>query len=145
MKKRIVLLVSAVILIFLAGCIRSSPDSFSFSYSIGQGEIAKGGRIAITVTLTNNSDKEYSYSGSETDFRATVKLFCKNGETEYIVPAEPVPSTDDIGKHVIAPHESRAFTFYFSIPDDAPSGDYNLSVAYQGSGAAYSKIFTLSD
>lgn len=145
MKKRIVFFALAVSLIFLVGCSRSSSDSFSFSYSIGHGELIKGGRIEITVTLTNNSDKKYSYSGSESDFRAEVKLFCKNGATEYIVPAEPVPSTDDVGKHVIAPHESRAFTFYFSIPDTAPSGDYNLSVAYQGSDATYSKIFTLTD
>lgn len=145
MKKRIVFFALAVILIFNVGCDRSSSDSFGFSYSIGQGEITKGGRIEITVTLTNSSHKEYSYSGSESDFRAEVKLFCKNGATEYIVPAEPVPSSDDVGEHTVAPQESRAFTFYFSIPDTAPSGDYNLSVAYQGSDATYSKIFTLTD
>lgn len=149
MSKRIIcsIMVMATVLVFLAGCGGVSAEEFSFSYStkVEQANIVRGARIDISVVLTNDSDKKYTYTGAESDFRANVKLYCDNGGTEYEIVPEAIPSTDDVGKHVVGAHESRSFTFYFAIPGDAPSGDYNLKVSYGQSSKTYSKVFTLSD
>lgn len=144
MNKRIISFALVIVLVFLVGCSESS-NKFTFSYSIEQDKIIKGERIGISVTLINDSNKKYTYSGSESEFRATVKLFCNDGEMEYIIPIEPIPSTDDVGKHIIEPHKGKTSTFYFAIPIDAPSGNYNLRVAYKESNTTYTNIFTLTD
>ncbi|MCI5513070.1 MAG: hypothetical protein MR471_03015 [Clostridia bacterium] len=148
MSKRIIcsIMAMATVLVFLAGCGGTSAEKFGFSFLLetGQSEIVKGARIGISVVLTNDSDKKYTYTGAESDFRANVKLYCDNGGAEYEIAPEAIPSTDDVGKHTVGAHESRSFTFYFAIPGDAPSGDYNLKVSYGQSVETYSGIFTLS-
>ena len=120
-------------------------SDFGFSYSIYEGNGNHGERIGITVTLTNQTGEIYKYTGSESQFRARVKLFTMNGDTEYTVPLEPIPDTDDIGEHQIGAGESRSFTFYFNIPSDAPLGVYNLWAAYKDSQITFSGVFAIID
>ena len=123
----------------------SDVSDFGFSYSVYEGNGGHGERIGITVTLTNQTGESYTYTGSESQFRARVKLFTMNGNTEYSVPLEPVPDTDDIGEHEIKAGESRSFTFYFNIPSDAPLGVYNLWAAYKDSEITFSDVFAIID
>lgn len=120
-------------------------SDFGFSYSIDEGNGDRGERIGITVKLTNQTGESYTYTGSESQFRARVKLFTMNGNTEYSVPLEPVPDTDDIGEHEIKAGESRSFIFYFNIPSDAPLGVYNLWAAYKDSEITFSDVFAIID
>ena len=145
MYKKFLCFIFAMLVILIAGCEQTSSESFSFTYAIEPDNIVRGERIGIAVTLVNNSEKEYVYTGAESDFRATVKLYCNSAEAEYVIPTEPVPSTDDSGKHVVAPHESKTFTFYFLIPADASQGDYNLDLSYKETKVTYNNVFTLED
>lgn len=120
-------------------------SDFGFSYSIYEGNGNHGERIGITVTLTNQTGESYKYTGSESQFRARVKLFTMNGDTEYTVPLEPIADTDDIGEHKVKAGESRSFTFYFNIPSDAPLGVYNLWAAYKDSQITFSGVFAIVD
>lgn len=141
----IIVCLCAMALTILAGCNNPSSYVFSFSYSINDDDIIRGEKIEISVELINSSNRKYSYKGAESDYRAIPKLFCIDGETEYLIPADPIPSTTDFGNHIINAHESKTYTFYYLIPLDAPSGEYNLKVSYLDSSDIYTNIFTLED
>ena len=121
----------------------SSVYDFGFSYSISDEDVNRGERIGITVTLTNQTGKTYAYTGATSIFRAQVKLYTATENGEYSVPCEPVPDTDDVGEQEIENGESRSFTFYFSIPSDAPVGKYDLDCRFQDSESTFWELFTL--
>ncbi len=144
MRKKILCLMLVIIVLFLTGCDKTPFRDFSFSYEIKteQQEVSRGDRVYITVTLTNDSDFAYIYKGTFSDFDAHERLYCKG----YIIWCEPYPVTDDGPRvHFIKPHQSSSRTYCYIIPDDAPSGDYDLRVGYKDSEATYYKVFTLTD
>ena len=142
MRKAIIIFSFIMSIVVIASCSDNSSYSFAFSYSLKGASIHRGGHIEIEVVLKNNTKKQYNYVGSESDFRASVQLYCN--ETDYIIPYDPIPSTTDIGKHSIAPGESRSVVFGFLIPQDAPCGDYNLRVSFDKSDQTFISIFKLS-
>lgn len=133
---------------FVAGFITACSDSkeiYSFSYTASPKSVSRGSRVAITTELTNASDKKYVYKGSESDFSASIKLFYSNGEYVYNVPVEPYALTTDYARYVIKSNESRQFTYYFSIPEDAPIGDYFMTLSYNGSSNTFFRVITVTE
>ena len=142
MRKPLLILSFIMSIFVIVSCGEHSSYSFVFSYSLKGTNIHRGDHIEIEVVLKNDSKKQYNYVGSESDFRASVQLYCN--ETDYIIPYDPIPSATDIGKHSIAPGESRSAVFGFLIPQDAPCGDYNLRVSFDKSNQTFISIFKLS-
>ena len=146
MKKTLIILSFILVIsasIILASCHDNSSYRFDFFYSVKNTSINRGEHIEIEVTLKNSSEKQYKYVGSESDFRASAELYCN--ETDYIIHCDPVPSTDDIGKHSVAPGESRMFVYGFMIPQDAPAGEYHLKLSFYKSSQTFNTIFTLDN
>lgn len=87
----------------------------------------RGNRGEIVVHLKSNND--YEYSGSYSDFRPQAKLVC--AESEYVIEFDEMPSTDDYGAFTIYAGEVRDTTFYFTVPEDAPLGSYNIQMSFR--------------
>ena len=144
MRKKILSFILVIIVLLLTGCDKTPLRDFSFSYEVKteQEEVSRGDRVYITVTVTNDSALPYMYEGSSSDFNAHERLYCKG----YIIWCEPYPVTEDGERvHLIQPHQSSSRTYGYVIPDDAPSGDYDLRVGYEDSEETYYKVFTLTD
>ena len=144
MKKKVIFLLLILCIsasIILASCHDNSSYRFEFFYSVKNTSINRGEHIEIEVTLKNGSEKQYNYVGPESDFRALAELYCN--ETDYIIPCDPVTSTDDAGKHSVAPGESSTYVYGFMIPQDAPAGEYNLRLSFNTSSQTFNNIFTL--
>lgn len=87
----------------------------------------RGDRGEIEVHLKSNSD--YEYSGSYSDFRPQAKLVY--AESKYVIEFDEMPSTDDYGAFTIYAGEVRDTTFYFTVPEDAPLGIYNIQMSFR--------------
>lgn len=86
----------------------------------------RGNRGEIVVHLKSNND--YEYSGSYSDFHPQAKLVY--GESKYVIEFDEMPSTDDYGAFTIYAGEVRDTTFYFTVPEDAPLGSYNIHMSF---------------
>ena len=92
--------------------------------SYGQGE--KG---SITTELLNRSGKTYTYSGSYSDLRPTLMLI--HTQTGQRLVIDELPATNDYGTYKLFDTEIRYTVFYFSVPHDAPLGDYELHISFK--------------
>lgn len=143
MKKIIVVTVALLLCaVCLAGCAVFLPNeptadgNFAFGYQIDKTTAEQGERIAITVTVTNISGKDYTYTGSYSDYRADARLhsFDSDGEIDKVINHEPSASTTDIGKRVVKDGESLSATYYFNIPENADCTYYTIYISCFGYG-----------
>ena len=96
-------------------------------------EVARGDRIEVAVTVTNASGRAYEYVGAASGFNADVILSMTEQSYEYRLVHEPIAETADKNPHRIEDGESSTRSYYFTIPEDAPSGEYVLYTGYQHS------------
>lgn len=150
MKKTIAFAFVLVCALSLVGCSSnreqlegSQTNDFEFSFQVIEGAFSRGERVGLSVDLTNETSESYEWEGSQSHFRARVKLICTDGDTEYVISPEPIPDTDDMSKHEVGAGETRSFDFYFTIPIDAVSGEYNLVCNFENSTKTFDKVFTL--
>lgn len=118
---------------------------FGFTYKHIEGTFALGERVGLSVGLINQQEEEYAWSGSQSHYRAIVKLICNNGDVEYSILPEPIPDTDDISTHSVGAGETRTFDFYFTIPTDAVTGKYSLVCAFHGDTKTFDNVFELNN
>ena len=116
---------------------------FSFVYKHFEGIFTHGERIGLSVELINQQNESYVWTGSQSNYRAKVKLICNNGNTEYSISPEPIPDTDDISIHEVKAGEARSFDFYFTIPIDAITGKYSLVCSFENSIQTFGEVFEL--
>jgi len=155
MRRMIAFALSLICLLGIAGCNEASStpkieqtslpqtNDFAFSYTVTEGSFVRGEQVLLSVGLTNNRSVNYVWFGSQSDFRAQVSLVCVDGDTEYVILPDGSPATLDDAKHEVKPGEMRATDFYFFIPTDAVSGEYNLVCSFDSSTATFENIFTL--
>lgn len=89
---------------------------------------ARGERGEILVHLKNNTGEPYSYQGSYYSFRPTARLISADGSLE--IPFDELPMTMEFAHYSIAHGEVRDTTFTFTVPADAPSGDYDIEMSF---------------
>ena len=128
----------------LTGEIRDENLDFGFGFVVKAGQFAKGERMEITFDLTNQMDSSYTWHGSYSDFRPSVKFVCTPNGEEYVILPEETPSTDDYNFHEVKPGEKRSCTYYFNIPADAVSGDYTLICSFLDTKAEFEGMFKLN-
>ena len=151
MKKLIALVLALVCVLGLVGCNTtqnkqndlSETADFGFSYKHIEGTFANGERVGLSVELINQQNEDYVWTGSQSNYRARVKLVCNNGGTEYSISPEPIPDTDDMSTHEVKAGQARSFDFYFTIPADAVSGKYSLVCNFEGSTQTFENVFEL--
>ena len=121
----------------------SEVQEFDFSFVVKEGDFSRGERITVSVSLINQQEISYKWTGSQSNYRARVKLICNNGGDEYSISPEPIPDTDDMSSHEVKAGETRSFDFYFTLPADAVSGKYSLVCSFEDSSKVFENIFTL--
>lgn len=99
--------------------------------------IYAGGTVEITVGMTNVSDKTIVYQGSSSAFVPDAVL--KMGDA--VIEHEIYPHTEDEVELSLAPGESREVTYRFVIPNDAPTGTYDLVVSFKGHSLQFKGAF----
>ena len=103
MKKLIAFILTLVCVLGLVGCNTtqnkqndlSETTDFAFAYKHIAGTFACGERVGLSVELTNQQNESYVWTGSQSNYRARVKLICNNSGAEYSISPEPIPDTDD--------------------------------------------------
>ncbi len=157
MKKKIMLVLGIVLVVCVVlgiiaiitfESLRSKTDDkandFGFSYNITEGSFVRGERVGISVALTNQKNGSYVWTGSESNYRASVRLICKDGDTEsFICLPELIPDTDDMTEHEMVAGETRTFDYYFTLPANAASGEYSLECRFGNSAETFDNVFTL--
>ncbi len=122
----------------------SDPNAhFLFYISCSKDEFKRGNEFTAEIEMVNNSGKPYVFEGQESLFRPEVTLYHTDNGKEYVIPYEPVPDTGNSGRYEMAPGELRSYTFRFNIPEDAPTGEYNLNVLYENSSNYDFGIFVI--
>lgn len=119
-------------------------SDFDFSYELIEGTLERGNRICISVALINQRDESYQWTGAHSHFRASVQLLCVFNGEEYLISPEPSPDTDDVADHEVPAGESRTYRYYFNIPSDAPSGEYDMICSFEDEEKTFSGVFTLN-
>ena len=117
--------------------------NFGFGYKHIDGAFKRGQRIAIKTTVTNISNQPHTYVGSSGGFIADAELYCEIDGVKTVIYHEPVVLPEDHGTHVIASGQSHAYTHYFQIQEDAPSGSYHLRLNYNEEIVTFYNVFTL--
>lgn len=90
---------------------------------------AQGEKGSVTTELLNRSGKTYTYSGSYSDLRPTLMLI--HTQTGQRLVIDELPATNDYGTYKLFDTEIRYTVFYFSVPHDAPLGDYELHISFK--------------
>ena len=108
--------------------------------------IGTGDTLEITVGMTNVSDEIIHYTGSSSAFVPDATLRMGNTVIEH----EIRPFTEDEAHLTLAPGESREVTYRFTIPADAPTGLYDLTVSFKGQSFTFTQavqvvVTTVSD
>lgn len=118
---------------------------FGFSYTVVNDDtiLERGKRVEISVELTNQQSVSYTWKGSYNAFRAGVVFVYTDGDDTFRISPEPSADTDDIGEYAVLPGESRSFSYYFSIPADAPLGNYSIICSFGGTEKVFKDAFTL--
>ncbi len=120
-------------------------DLGGFSYSVVKGELSRSGEILLKITMTRKetaAEHEYngSTSGSQPNFWF-VHVDADGNRTEVL----PVwVETDDVIHRVFLPGQVIEETVGTWIPEDAPSGYYNIVISHCATGSVeFEKVFFL--
>ena len=137
-KKRLVLCCILLCMLFLfTGC--KSIYKFTFDYTIDTTEYTRGSEVQLTAILTNDSGFTYSYYGASTDFRAHVYLYHESEDGIYVMPMKTYV-TCDRARYRIENGASKIRVVHFTIPSDAPLGEYNLKLSFKKQWVEYENV-----
>lgn len=99
---------------------------------------SRGEHITLTVTLKNNTGKTYSYEGSYSELKPEVVLVSEDGK--FKIEHSDMPFTNDFAKHTFNHGETRTTLFYFTIPENAPKGNYTAEMSFMGSRSEQAEV-----
>lgn len=162
MKRLMAIFLTLLCVLSVIGCRSQQPDGrgpasdsaeagqFSFFYQLEKTAYQAGERIEIKATITNNTGKDYTYTGSYSEFSPEVSLYyiSDSGERLGHIEHEPRPMTDDMNKHVIANGERRTATYSFTLPENAVHTEYSITLSYGGQEKEFENVlyvFSASD
>ena len=91
--------------------------------------LKRGERGEFLVHLKNNTGKPYSYQGSYYSFRPTARLISADGSFEILF--DELPMTMEFAHYTIEVDEVRDTVFSFRVPEDAPTGRYDLVLSFE--------------
>jgi hypothetical protein len=99
---------------------------------------SRGEHITLTVTLKNNTGKTYSYEGSYSELKPEVVLVSEDGK--FKIEHSDMPFTNDFAKHTFNHGDTRTTLFYFTIPENAPKGNYTAEMSFMGSRSEQAEV-----
>ena len=117
-------------------------DDFLFVFKGKSGYFARGERMELEIEIINNTGKPHGYIGIG-DFVANPRLYCVNNGEEYVLSEDLDDSNADASYREVAPGGSEKDTFCYTIPADAPLGEYTLTCFYNGFRKDFKGYFTL--
>ena len=149
MRKLVVTtLIFAFCLSAFIGCNQSdnATTQFDFSYSIEKTEYARGETVLITAKVTNVSGKTYKYMGrSGHDFYPMISLYniIEGQQREIPFESYPIPAEAETNVKKIKNGESGSWIYKFIIPDEAPIGDYSITLSKDNCEKEFASIFSV--
>ena len=138
----VILILSCMLLLF-TGC--EKDYKFDFDYEIDVTECIRGGQVNLKTTITNVSGFAHYYYGSSSGYMADAYLYTKRNGSNYVLYYNPIALSSDTGKHKIDNGVSGSQSFNFTIPLDAPLGEYNLVLSYKNSSIEYENVLTIKE
>ena len=120
---------------------RASEETFEIQLLGEPVTCKRGERQKITVRLTCNYD--YEYVGSSRGFCPIVELVYVNDGSEYALNIEAPPLTNDLQIYTITAGSVNDVDFYFTVPDDAPAGEYVLRMRFEDTYRTYDGALTI--
>ena len=110
-----------------------------------EGETVKASRgehITLTVTLKNNTGEVYSYEGSFSELKPEIVLVSEDGK--FKIEHNDMPFTNDFSRHTFKDGDTRTTLFYFTIPENAPTGSYRAEMRFEDSQAEQADVIRVS-
>ena len=120
--------------------IQISQLSFWNSLENSPVTVTVGSSLEITVGMTNISDQNLEFSGSWS--AAAPNAILTMNDTNVIL-HEDSPMTEEYQKYILAPGESREFTYTFLVPPNAAPGTYDLCISYGSLIRIYKNAVTI--
>ncbi len=130
------------------------PDSdplarFSFAYTISgegdqvwNGHALPGDTLYVDTTLTNRG-LPFLYSGASTEYCAHARFVLQADDTVTIDGG--IVHTTDVGTFPVLMGEEGHGQYYFTVPEDATPGVYDLVLSYKGTVQVYKGVLTVGD
>ena len=115
--------------------------SFSHSVSLLSGPVPVGSDLRLNTSVKNEG-APFTYEGSSTGFAPTAALV--HAETGYSIEGY-FPMTEDYVTFTVNTGDVGACVQTFSIPEDAPTGVYDLVLSYKDAQQTFSGVLTVRD
>jgi hypothetical protein len=128
MLKRLAVLLGAMLCALFMGC--SNMSSFELTAKTDVQTVAKGEYFEIIV-YTKNTGAPYSYRGSSTKVGAEAALYIETSDGRRNLTAMPIAVTSDYRHVTIKRNEVITTTWTFYVEENAPQGEYTLSLSFQ--------------
>ena len=122
-------------LLAVSGIFSPRPDGNKYEMSCVDSTVRAdpGDHITLTVTLKNNSGETYSYEGSYSELKPEIVLISE--DEKFKIYHSDMPYTNDFSRHTFEHGDERTTVFYFTVPENAPKGNYRAEMTFNGSRA----------
>ena len=115
---------------------------FSFGYEPFGGFAIPGDEITVNAWVVNEGEP-FSFVGDPNDFKPwSATLY--HMETSYIIEGELAPSGRPPRPCNVKTGQKGTGTFTFSIPADAPTGEYELRLSYHEQEQSFEGVLTVA-
>ena len=121
-----------------------SGESFTFSYEMtpAGGQVAPGGMVTLNTTLVNRGEP-FTYEGASSEFCAYARFIWRGDDS--VVLHGSIAHTTDIGEFTVASGQVGGGYYVFHIPEDTPTGAYDLELSYGGCKQVYEGVLIVGE
>ena len=121
-----------------------SGESFTFSYEMtpAGGQVAPGGMVTLNTTLVNRGEP-FTYEGASSEFCAYARFIWRGDDS--VVLHGSIAHTTDIGEFTVASGQVGGGYYVFHIPEDTPTGAYDLELSYGGCKQVYESVLIVGE
>ena len=102
----------------------------------------RGEHFTLTVTLKNNSGEDYTYEGSYSELKPEIVLVSEDGN--FKIEHDDMPFTNDFAKHIFRHGDTRTILFYFTVPENAPTGSYRAEMTFKGDCSSQENVLRIA-
>ena len=121
-------LLCIIFCVLFVGC--SGMSSFELTAKTDVQTVAKGEYFEVIV-YTKNTGAPYSYRGSSTKVGADAAMYIETADGRRNLTAMPIAVTSDYRYVTIKRNEVITTTWTFYVEENAPQGEYTLSLSFQ--------------
>ena len=142
---RSLLILVLCIVLAVSGCaLWEREPQLEFSYTAKTTQCNPGEKITITVSATNVGHT-FTVTGDPTASFSDATLFITQDDTSYSFDSQIRFFNDDATERPFKKGETHQCSFTFQIPQDVPSGSYDLSFWCFGIKVEFERAIQITD